>query len=529
MPKARLVELYARGVGVIDEARIEFGSGFNVLTGETGAGKTLLLGALELCLGGDAAASRYAVTPTTRTVAVFAREDDAEVVLARESSSSGRLRASIDASPSSAEVLRQVAAQVIVIHGQHDSLSLRSRHEILRIIDAAGNVDVSELESLRREVTELTSQRDALGGDGASREREREYLLFQLRELRAAAIEDATELERTLEELRRLSRLADAQEVLLDVIDELDGDRDDAILSQWARANQRLPRDTGLDDLRDALTELLDQARANVHELHARARPDLFDPARIADLESRASTLQTIARKYGGSLEAAITEREDIERRLEELANAQDRLGDLDARLEELVRREHELSATARRERESACEFLTRRVNAQLPRVALASAVLRFEVHGEDGADARLLFTPNPGWPEGPLQALASGGELSRVLLALSLETAHEDVVAVFDEVDAGVGGQVAQQIGECLREVGERQQVIAVTHLASVAAKAAHHFVIEKTVADGITTTRVRRVTGEERVREIARMLAGDVNSEEAGALARRLLESAA
>ena len=193
------------------------------------------------------------------------------------------------------------------------------------------------------------------------------------------------------------------------------------------------------------------------------------------------------------------------------------------------MRREHELSAAARRERESACDALTSRVNAQLPRVALANATLRFEVHGEDGADARLLFTANPGWPEGPLQALASGGELSRVLLALSLETAHEDVVAVFDEVDAGVGGQVAQQIGECLREVGERQQVIVVTHLASVAAKATHHFVIEKTVQDGITTTRVRRVTGEERVREIARMLAGDVISEEAGALARRLLESAA
>jgi DNA repair protein RecN (Recombination protein N) len=157
----------------------------------------------------------------------------------------------------------------------------------------------------------------------------------------------------------------------------------------------------------------------------------------------------------------------------------------------------------------------------------LPHATLRFVVEGVDGSAAQILFTPNPGWPEGPLQALASGGELSRVLLALSLETAHDDVVAVFDEVDAGVSGQVAQQIGECLREVGDAQQVIAVTHLASVAAKASHHFVIEKTVSDSLTSTHVREVLGDERVREIARMLAGDQITGEADALARRLLES--
>jgi len=529
MPKVQLIELHARGLGVIEDAHIEFGAGFNVLTGETGAGKTLLLGALELCLGGEAASSRYAVTPATRAVALFTRDDGTELVLARESSASGRLRATVDASPSSAEILRQVAAGVIVIHGQHDSLSLRSRQEILRIIDAAGAIDVSELEAARRQIAELGGQRDTLGGDAASRDRERDYLLFQLRELRAAEIEDAGELERTLDELTRLSALRDAQSDLLSVIDDLDGDHEGAVLTLWARALQRLPRAAGVDDLRDALGHVLDDARANVHELTARAQPDQFEPERIAELEARATTLSLIARKYGGALDAAITQREEISERLEELADAEDLLTDIDARLEVLEQREAALAAAVRHERERACRELTQRVNVQLPRVALAHATLRFEVHGPDGAGARLLFAPNPGWPEGPLQALASGGELSRVLLALSLETAHDDVVAVFDEVDAGVSGQVAQQIGECLREVGDTQQVIAVTHLASVAAKAAHHFVIEKSVGEGSTTTHVRQVTGEERVREIARMLAGDAISDEADALARRLLESVA
>jgi DNA repair protein RecN (Recombination protein N) len=529
MPKAQLVELYARGLGVIEDARIEFGTGFNVLTGETGAGKTLLLGALELCLGGEAASSRYAITPDTHAVALFARDDGSELVLARESSASGRLRASVDASPSSAEVLRQVAAGVIVIHGQHDSLSLRSRQEILRLIDVAAGIDVAELEDVRREIIDLRNRRDALGGDAGERERERDFLLFQLRELRGAEIVDGAELERTLEELTRLSALRDAQADLVSVIEDLDGDHDDAVLSRWARALQRLPRAGGVEDLREALAHVLEDARANVHELAARTQPDQFDPARIAELEARASALSLIARKYGGALDAAILHRDEVAQRLEDLANANDALSDIDERLATLASREAALALAARSQREKAAEDLTRRVNAQLPRVALTHAALRFEVHGDDGADARLLFTPNPGWPEGPLQALASGGELSRVLLALSLETAHDDVVAVFDEVDAGVSGQVAQQIGECLREVGEGQQVIAVTHLASVAAKAAHHFVIEKSVDHGTTTTRVRRVSGEERVREIARMLAGDAISDEADALARRLLESVA
>ncbi len=185
------------------------------------------------------------------------------------------------------------------------------------------------------------------------------------------------------------------------------------------------------------------------------------------------------------------------------------------------------LAEQALRERTAASESLTRAVAEQLSRVALAHAELRFVVAGDDGSEAQILFTPNPGQPEGPLQTLASGGELSRVLLALSLESAHEDVVAVFDEVDAGIGGQVAQQIGECLRELGQYQQVLAVTHLASVAAKADHHFVVEKQIDHEDVRTSVRALSGDERVEEIARMLAGDEITLESRALARQMLET--
>jgi DNA repair protein RecN (Recombination protein N) len=279
--------------------------------------------------------------------------------------------------------------------------------------------------------------------------------------------------------------------------------------------------------VRDSLRSALEQARDCVHELASLADPEAFDPAALADLDERASVLQLIARKYGGTLEVALGVLDEIRRQREARAGEAGRLASLDDDIRELDRAERGLAHAARAARERAAARLTEAVRSQLPRVALPHASLRFQVEGDDGSDVQILFTPNPGLGEGPLQALASGGELSRVLLALSLETVHEDVVAVFDEVDAGVGGQVAQQIGDCLRELGAQQQVLAVTHLASVAAKADHHFVIDKIVEGGATVTSIRQVTGDERVEEIARMLAGDEMSVESLALAQQLLET--
>jgi DNA repair protein RecN (Recombination protein N) len=526
MPKANLVELYAHKLGVIDDARVEFGSGFNVITGETGAGKTLLLGALGLCLGSDASASRYAITSDTRAVALFDREGT-ELVFSRESSDSGRLRSSLNGAPSSAETLRTLAEDIIVIHGQHDSLTLRNRGEVLRMVDESGTVDARPLESVRFELREARRLLGDFGGDQGSRERDAEFLAFQLAELEAAELQSPSELDETLDELIRLTALREGQSALNEVLQLLDGEGEEPVLTQFARAIDRLPDGDAYNDVRQGLAASLIQARETLHELAALTDPDAFDPATLTELESRVDVLQKVARKYGGSVAAALAMREDVRARLERLASERERLRGLDAEIEALERREVELSEVTRRARERAADALTSAVSLQMGRVALSSATLRFVVNGADGSDAQILFTPNPGQPEGPLATLASGGELSRVLLALSLETVHRDMVAVFDEIDAGLGGQVAQQIGECLREVGRDQQVIAITHLASVAARADHHFVIEKEIVRGITTTSVRALAGTERVREIARMLAGNEVTDESRALAEQLLEN--
>ena len=526
MPKSQLVELYARSLGVIEEARVHFGERFNVITGETGAGKTLLLGALELSLGVDGGSSRYALTNESRATALF---DDAgqERVFARESGASGRLRSTLDGAPTSVDLLREASQKLIVIHGQHDSLALRNRAEIVRIIDRAGGVDTTELDGIRHSLREAYEERRAGGGDSATRERELEFLRFQASEIDNAKIVDADELHRSLDELQGLTELIDAQAGIAMVAEGLDGDGDDAVLSRFAALVQALPHSPALEGVRESLRSCLNSTRDAVSDLRSLANPDAIDGERFDALQDRIALLQSIVRKYGPTLADVIAHGEVTEKAAEQLATAMSRLSGLDAEIADLEARERSAAQEVRKAREFAAVGLTNAVRAQLPRVALPNATLRFVVDGLDGSDAQILFTPNPGQAEGPLQALASGGELSRVLLALSLVADDDYLVAVFDEVDAGIGGQVAQQIGACLAELGQRQQVIAVTHLASVAAKAQHHFVIQKSVDGGITRTTVTEVTGPFRVREIARMLAGDAITEEAVALAQRLLES--
>ncbi len=527
MPSSQLLELYAHGIGVIEDARVEFGPGFNVLTGETGAGKTLLLDALDLCLGGDAATSRHAIVGDMRAAAVFLQQDGREVVLARQAGANGRLRSSLDESATSADALRMIAKDLMVIHGQHDSLTLRNRHEVLKIIDVSGSVVTTELNEVRALLRSARALRDGNGGDQGQRLRDLDFVTFQIDELEAVNIVSGDELDETMGELARLSELRDGQAALVSVLEELDGDDDDAVLSRLARAIERLPDGEAYRPSRDDLRGALEQARESVRGLHSYADPEAFDPGALTALDERVSTLQQIARKFGGSLPAALAMLEELRVKQKSLLDDAERLVTLDAEIAELEGREATLAGAARSDREAAARRLTEAVSEQLPRVALPHATLRFEVAGDDGSDARIVFSANPGLPEGPLQALASGGELSRVLLALSLETVHDDVVAVFDEVDAGVGGQVAQQIGDCLHELGLKQQVLAVTHLASVAAKADHHFVIDKSIRAGVVTTSIRQVSGEDRVTEIARMLAGDDLTIESRALAQRLLET--
>ena len=527
MPSAELLELYARGLGVIDEAHLEFGSGLNVITGETGAGKTLLLGALTLCLGADASSTRHALSDDVRVAAVFRTRNGEEVVFGRESGANRRVRSTLNGVATSVEALRAAAESLVTIHGQHDSLTLRNRSDVLRLIDDFGAVDTSELERVRRRIAEAVRLRQANGGDEATRRREIDLLSFQLAEFDAANLTSPDELDLALERLRDWSTLRDGRIAVIEAIEALDGERDGAILADFASSIGSIPAVASLAEVVATLRASLDAARDAVHDLRTFLESDEVDVEAIERLERRVEVLQRIARKYGGSLLDAFQSRESLRQEFSRLTGAEAELVRLDQELHDLHESETKLAALARRDREVAASSLSHAIVNQLPRVALASALVRVVTDGEDGSLAEMLFAPNPGRAEGPVQTMASGGELSRLLLAVALVSASDGVVTVFDEVDAGIGGKVAEQIGDCLAEVARDRQVLAVTHLASVAARADHQFVIEKSVEAGMTTTSVREVTGEDRVSEIARMLAGDHLSEEARALAQRMLDT--
>jgi DNA repair protein RecN (Recombination protein N) len=314
MPKSQLLELYAHGLGVIRDARLEFGAGFNVLTGETGAGKTLLLGALDLCLGGDGSVTRAAIASDMRAAAVFDLRGEREVALTRESGASRRLRSAVDGAPSSAEALRALADELIVIHGQHDSLKLRQRDEVLRLVDAKGDVSVEGLTLARRELRAAHEERSSLGGDVEERTRELDFVEFQIAELEAASIRSDLELDETLEELTRLTELREGQTALVEVLDQLDADGEDAVLARFARSISRLPHGEAYDAARGLLRAALEQSREAVHELAALSDPESFDASALKELEDRATTLQALVRKYG-SLALALTTLEGLRAR----------------------------------------------------------------------------------------------------------------------------------------------------------------------------------------------------------------------
>ena len=483
----------------------------------------MLLGALSLCLGtGDSRGSRR--DTDLRATAVF-RHGSTETAFTRESGSGGRLRGSIDGLATSAEGLRSRSAELIVIHGQHDSLRLRGRSEALRLIDAFGGIDDGDLQAVRAQRRELASRRERYGGDPDAREREVEFLRYQLDEINSIAITSPDELTETLGRLRELTALRDHFEDLVSSARLLDGDSDDAVLVRWSEATSKIPRTGRFDDIRTRLEDIALEARDLVHDLSRRTDEMELSPAEIERLDGRAATLQAIARKYGGTLDQVLVRRDDLAHDLLTRESEAQELEGVDAALDEVGQREASLAARLFVERSRAAQEFATAVAAQFERVALAQSSLAVTVGGDDGSVVELLFSPNPGLAGGPLNSLASGGELSRVLLAISLVTVSDGVVAVFDEIDSGVGGSVAQQIGECLAELASRQQVIVVTHLASVAARADRHFVVAKTSSDGSTNVEVRAVDGEQRVSEIARMLAGQSEQRESRALAERLL----
>lgn len=549
-----LVELRIRNVAVIDTVALPLAAGLNVLTGETGAGKSLIVGALGMLLGERAATDRVRSGADKATVeGVFEPgsmpalrsmldergidADDETLVLKREIGSNGRSRAWINGSPVTAAVLAEVGARLVSVLGQHDSRQLVDAEHQRDVLDAfIGAVDIrarvadayAQLAGLRGRERELEVRRQ----DAAKRA---DYLRFVAREIDEA--NPVVGEDETLDgEIRRLSHAEELQTLAAQAATAISGDERAALtrLASVRRALvslERIDPDTGRWQVGfDAAVYALDEL---VREFETYAESIEADPSRLRTLERRRDQLLSLMRKHGPTLQEVIdtgaqarTELELVDGGTLDLAAIADARAAAEGALVEAA-------AELTRRRQSGAQQLARAVTQLLPELGMPEGRLHVvlapvEHIGAFGAEqVTFVAALNAGGEARPLGRLASGGELARVMLALSTVLARLQQVPtlVFDEVDAGVGGAVAWQVGALMRRVAKHHQVLAISHLAQIASRAHHHVVVRKSAIGTVTTADTTVVRDEPRVVEIARMLGGDADREVSRAHARELL----
>ncbi len=549
-----LVDLRIRHFAVLEELTIPLSPGLNAITGETGAGKSVIVRALALLVGGRASAGTVrsgkdralveGVADVRKVPAAVRRlddmgfeTDDGQVVLRREVRSEGRSRAWINGSLATAGNLRSIGQVLVDLHGQHDHQRLLSTGFQREVLDAYGDSAglAQEVEALFREVGALKAALAEKEVRNRKLEARAAAARRDLDEIRAAELRVGEEAQLKAAE----ARLANAEVLAAETeaLHEALHGGDDAATDQLATAKKRLDRlaeaDPDLSELAGAIQEAYHRVADVASELASYAAAVDHDPARLDRLRERQAALQALKRKYGGSVEEVVARGRALERELNELDASGMDLREMRRRLAEAEASWLDAADRLTLRRRDAAKRISAGTEALFPGLGLEGGRFSVQLEALDPPSAhgreriRFMATMNPGFPLGPLAHIASGGELSRVMLALKSVLAGADDLPtlVFDEIDAGVGGAVANRVAGQLRAVAEGRQTVVVTHLARIAARASCHLVVEKDACRRTAATSVRRVRGGDRVREIARMLGGDPESAPSRDHARALL----
>lgn len=520
-----LTELHIEQLGVIEQATLSFGPGVTALTGETGTGKTMLVDAIELLVGGRADASVVRAGATEARIdgrLDVCRSDGTveEVIVSRVIPTVGRSRAYVNGRPATAANLADIARDVIDLHGQHAHQSLLSSSTQRQALDRFGAVDLGPLRAARARITEIDAELATLGGDERARAREIDLLRFQVDELDAAGIDDDAEDVRLAVEESTLADAVAHRESGQAAFEALRGDGgvDEGLAAVLTTIGDREPYRDLTDRLRAVAAELDDIGA----ELRARAERIDEDPERLAEIRQRRQLLVDLRRKYGADLAEVMSFHADAARRLRELEDYDRRAAELDRARDEAIHAERAAAAVVGAARRRAAPELAKAVESRLRALAMPHANVAIEVGAspddDPGDDVRFLLAANPGSPLLPLSRVASGGELARSMLALRLVLAEAGSdqgadTLVFDEVDAGIGGSAAVAVGTALADLGRHHQVLIVTHLPQVAASAGEQLTVTKTVRAGQTFTSVTTVAGDARLAELARMLGGEAS----------------
>ncbi|MBF9071164.1 DNA repair protein RecN [Streptacidiphilus fuscans] len=556
-----------RALGVIDDAVVELAPGFNVVTGETGAGKTMVVTSLGLLLGGraDAALVRNgaeravvegrvelaADSPAAeRALEAGAELDDGALLLSRTVSAEGRSRAHVGGRTVPVSLLQTLGEDLIAVHGQSDQQRLlqpaRQRGALDRYAGASVAEPLVAYQTAYRRLREVATTLDEITTRARERAQEADLLRFGLDEIAAAEPreQEDVELAAESERLGHADALSTAATLAHGALagDPADPDVVDTslLVAQAKRALDAVrSHDERLGALADRVGEVSYLLSDIAQELAGYAEDLDADPVRLAAVEERRAVLAHLVRKYGtpdGGLAEVLAWNERSGRRLAELDGDDERVEGLQAEHESLSQTVSELAEQLSAARHAAAETFAKAVTAELTELAMPHARVSFGItrtadFGPYGVDeVEVLLAPHPGAPPRPIAKGASGGELSRVMLAVEVVFAGADPVPtyLFDEVDAGVGGKAAVEIGRRLARLARTSQVVVVTHLPQVAAFADRHLVVEKTVDGLVTRSGVKTLTDEERVRELSRMLAGLEDSELGRAHAEELLAAA-
>lgn len=523
-----LSELVVKNLGVIEEASVLFDSGVTALTGETGAGKTLVTEAINLLKGARAEPSL--VRPGAREATVegrFIDRDGTEFVVRRVVPADGRSRAYLNGSLSTATVLDETIGPLIEIHGQHGQQRMLRSSARRAALDRFGGHDLVPLQRATEALEVARADLEALGGDEISRNREIELLQYQLDEIEGAEIADADEDDRLADleiELGDAGALGEAAEEAVELL-SVDGPVGSALVEVLAALKGRTPFTASADRLYGLQAEITDI----VEELRSVADAIDDDPASLNAVQERRQVLTALRRKYGPDLGSVIEFGDQARTRLDEISNHAERAAEVTARIEKLEAERSRASRELADARKATAPKLAKDVQAELRKLALPKAQIEIQVTGDAGRDVDFAVSMNPGAPVLPVGKVASGGELSRIMLALQLVVGGDADSVVYDEVDAGVGGEAASAIGTALAGVGVDHQVLVVTHLPQVAASADHQINIIKTVKGRTTATELHDLDFDGRIVELARMLSGSPDSDNARAHAAELLQSRA
>lgn len=554
-----LEHLHIKNVALIKESEISFGEGLNILTGETGAGKSMVIDSLQFALGGRAGKDFLRRGEKQASVeALFALqsealrekleengiepEEDGSVLITRTLSEAGKSVCRVNGSTVTVSMLKEIAEDLIDIYGQHEHQSLLNPSKHIRLLDrfcGGGFGDAMEVyKKSYYALKELEKQLQSLMGDESQREQRMDILQFQKEELEAGALrlgeeEELLEQKKRLGSMEKLMRLTgesiallyDGKDMMPSACDQLG----DALGKLQEAAEYDNCLQSFVDTLADAYASVEDTAR----ELKREADKQETDPEALEEIEERLQLIYKLKRKYGGSVEGALAFYDKVVQELDFLSNSSEKVAELTLEKEKEQKKLTQAAETLSLLRKNTAEQVAAQIEGALRDMEMKDAKFHIQIEEKadwtvDGKDkVEFLISANAGESLKPLAKIASGGEMSRVMLALKTVLVDADEIGtfIFDEIDTGVSGRTARKVGEKMRFLGGKRQILCITHLPQIAAMANHHFLIEKESSNGETTTQVTPLEEEGSVMEVARLMGGSDVTEATLAAARELV----